>query len=31
MAGEDFPTDSVNAGTYQAKTRILGFGFQYQL
>ncbi len=31
LAGEEFPTDSVNAGTYQAKTRILGFGFQYQL
>lgn len=31
LAGEDFPTDSINAGTYQAKTRILGFGFQYQL
>jgi long-chain fatty acid transport protein len=29
LAGEDFPTGTVNGGSYQARTRILGAGLQY--
>ncbi len=31
MAGEDFPTAPVNAGSYQVQSSILGFGLRYQL
>jgi long-chain fatty acid transport protein len=31
MAGEDFPTAPVNAGSYQVATSILGVGLRYQL
>ena len=30
LAGEDFPADAVNGGSYSTRTRILGAGLQYQ-
>jgi len=30
LAGADFPTESINGGSYQARTSILGLGLQYR-